>query len=152
MSPAGWLPVHRDQLRAQRSVTSMGKLYLADCQEPDQLRNPRLGNRVWATFTFYVMHNKDRHHLQLQNNLLHAALITLDAYHKASLQVVNTRYVPENKGRLLSNCGKWLYCCHKLLSTLDMCVSSYLNIRCKTFVLQLVCLNNAYGNILWTLQ
>ena len=27
-SLAGWLPVHRDQLRAQRSVTSMGKLYL----------------------------------------------------------------------------------------------------------------------------
>jgi len=27
-SPAGWLPVHRDQLRAQCSVTSMGKLYL----------------------------------------------------------------------------------------------------------------------------
>ena len=27
-SPAGWLPVHRDQLRAQRSVTSMGKLYV----------------------------------------------------------------------------------------------------------------------------
>ena len=27
-SPAGWLPVDRDQLRAQRSVTSMGKLYL----------------------------------------------------------------------------------------------------------------------------
>jgi len=28
MSPAGWLPVHRDQLRAQRSVTSMGNLTL----------------------------------------------------------------------------------------------------------------------------
>ena len=27
-SPAGWLPVHRDQLRAQRSVTSMGELHL----------------------------------------------------------------------------------------------------------------------------
>ena len=27
-SPAGWLPVHRDQLGAQRSVTSMGKRYL----------------------------------------------------------------------------------------------------------------------------
>jgi len=27
-SPAGWLPVRRDQLRAQCSVTSMGKLYL----------------------------------------------------------------------------------------------------------------------------
>jgi len=27
-SPAGWLPVHRDQLRAQRSVTSMGELFL----------------------------------------------------------------------------------------------------------------------------
>ena len=24
---AGWLPVHRDQLQAQRSVTSMGELY-----------------------------------------------------------------------------------------------------------------------------
>ena len=27
-SPAGWLSVHRDQLRAQRSVSSMGSLYL----------------------------------------------------------------------------------------------------------------------------
>jgi len=27
-SPAGWLPVHRDQLWAQRSVMSMGSLYL----------------------------------------------------------------------------------------------------------------------------
>jgi len=27
-SPAGWLPVHRDQLRAQCSITSMGELYL----------------------------------------------------------------------------------------------------------------------------
>ena len=27
-SPAGCLPVHRDQFRAQRSVTSMGELYL----------------------------------------------------------------------------------------------------------------------------
>jgi len=27
-SPAGWLPVHRDQLRAQHSVSSMRSLYL----------------------------------------------------------------------------------------------------------------------------
>jgi len=27
-SPASWLPVHRDQLRAKRSVMSMGELYL----------------------------------------------------------------------------------------------------------------------------
>ena len=27
-SAAGWLPVHRDQLRAQRTVASMGSLYL----------------------------------------------------------------------------------------------------------------------------
>ena len=27
-SPAGWMPVHRDQLRAQRWVSSMGSLYL----------------------------------------------------------------------------------------------------------------------------
>ena len=26
----------------------------ADCQEPDQLQNPTLGNRVWATFTFFT--------------------------------------------------------------------------------------------------
>jgi len=26
----------------------------ADCQEPDQLRNPTLGNRVWVTFTFLL--------------------------------------------------------------------------------------------------
>jgi len=25
--PADWLPVHRDQLRVQRSVTSMGRIY-----------------------------------------------------------------------------------------------------------------------------
>ena len=24
----------------------------ADCKNRDQLRNPTLGNRVWATFTF----------------------------------------------------------------------------------------------------
>jgi len=27
-SPAGWLPVHRDQLQAQHSVSSIGKSYL----------------------------------------------------------------------------------------------------------------------------
>ena len=27
-SPAGWLPVHWDQLRAQRLVSSMGNLYI----------------------------------------------------------------------------------------------------------------------------
>ena len=27
-SPLGWLPVHEDQIRAQRSVTSMGELHL----------------------------------------------------------------------------------------------------------------------------
>jgi len=27
-SPAGWLPVHRDQLQTQRLITSMGELYL----------------------------------------------------------------------------------------------------------------------------
>ena len=31
-SPAGWLPAHRDQLRAQRSVSSMGRVYLFNMQ------------------------------------------------------------------------------------------------------------------------
>ena len=29
----------------------------ADCQEPDQLHNPTLGNRVWAAFTFTFTDN-----------------------------------------------------------------------------------------------
>ena len=37
-SPAGWLPVHRDQLRAQRLVTSMGKLYLFTFTSPPHLK------------------------------------------------------------------------------------------------------------------
>ena len=33
----------------------------ADCQENrDQLRNPTLGNRVWATFTFFRPHETER--------------------------------------------------------------------------------------------
>ena len=43
-SPAGWLHVHRDQLRAQRSVTSMGKLYLL----PTRLCQSSI---CWATAT-----------------------------------------------------------------------------------------------------
>jgi len=37
VSPAGWLPVHRDQLRAQRSVSSMGSLYLLPLVEAASL-------------------------------------------------------------------------------------------------------------------
>ena len=39
-SPAGWLPVHRDQLRAQCSVTSMGKLYLFFTANLQRQRRP----------------------------------------------------------------------------------------------------------------
>ena len=42
--PAGWLPVHRDQLQAQRSVTSMGKTlpFLLKILVPQcSLRQPR---------------------------------------------------------------------------------------------------------------
>jgi len=40
---AGWLPVHWDQLQAQRSVTSMGSLYLFTIsQELMQLESPNL--------------------------------------------------------------------------------------------------------------
>ena len=38
-SPAGWLPVHRDQLRAQRSVSSMGKPLPLPLQCWDGLRS-----------------------------------------------------------------------------------------------------------------
>ena len=40
-------------------MTAYGRVYdsrhlQADCKEPDQLRNPSIGNRVWATFTFFT--------------------------------------------------------------------------------------------------
>jgi len=38
-------------MEAYRRVYDLCHLQ-ADWQEPDQLRNPTLGNRVWATFTF----------------------------------------------------------------------------------------------------
>jgi len=31
----------------------------ADCQEPNQLRNPTLGRRVWAVFTFFIITSID---------------------------------------------------------------------------------------------
>ena len=50
-SPADWLPVHRDQLRAQRSVTSMGKLYLfikqSNSVQADCKSTPRLNKDLW---------------------------------------------------------------------------------------------------------
>jgi len=41
-SPAGSLPVHRDQLQAQRSVTSMGKLYLLTFNNVSHFRPHKL--------------------------------------------------------------------------------------------------------------
>jgi len=35
----------------------------ADCQERDLLRNPTLGNRVWATFTFFYQMGADKLYL-----------------------------------------------------------------------------------------
>jgi len=39
----------------------------ADCQERDQLWNPTLGNRVWATFTFFMI--KELHIGRMQKKL-----------------------------------------------------------------------------------
>jgi len=41
-------------MAAYRRVYDSRHLH-ADCQEPYQLRNPTLGNRVWATFTFFTI-------------------------------------------------------------------------------------------------
>ena len=40
-------------MAAYRRVYDSGHLQ-ADCQNWDQLQNPTLSNRVWATFTFLV--------------------------------------------------------------------------------------------------
>jgi len=56
-SPAHWLPVHRDQLWAQRLVTCMGELYLVTCKNDlpisDQAHDKRqcmtgLKDRHWT--------------------------------------------------------------------------------------------------------
>ena len=44
-SPAGWLPVHRNQLRAQRSVSSMWSLYLLPFYLLIQLNLPQAAVR-----------------------------------------------------------------------------------------------------------
>jgi len=50
-SPDGWLPVHWDQLRAERSVTSMGEIYLSVCSR-QQSRHWRESRGVeWCTKT-----------------------------------------------------------------------------------------------------
>jgi len=50
-SPAGWLPVHRDQLRAQRSVSSMGKplafINLHKTADYLNVRTPSLDDTKW---------------------------------------------------------------------------------------------------------
>jgi len=46
-SPAGWLPVHRDQLRAQRSVSSMGNLYLYLLLSPFE-KKMQVQEQVWV--------------------------------------------------------------------------------------------------------
>jgi len=53
-SPAGWLPVHRDQLRAQRSVSSTGTryLYLFTCCAFDADVRVRRGDDYVRVFLF----------------------------------------------------------------------------------------------------
>ena len=65
MSPAGWLPVHRDQLRAQRSVTSMGKLHLLpfSCQNGNNLSSTEMVVSfryvtLWVTDVMPIFRNR----------------------------------------------------------------------------------------------
>ena len=47
---AGWLPVHRDQLRTQRSVTSMGSLYFFISLHYYYTRSNSLNIAVWRNY------------------------------------------------------------------------------------------------------
>jgi len=57
-SPAGWLPVHRDQLRAQRSVSSMKSLYLylftVWCEKPGHRSLSQRGTLRSLTMTLLL--------------------------------------------------------------------------------------------------
>jgi len=50
-SPAGWLPVYRDQFRAQRSVTSTGKLYLLPFLRPSATKRAKRWAFPASSFT-----------------------------------------------------------------------------------------------------
>ena len=57
-SPAGWLPVHRDHLRAQLSVTIMGTLYrLADALIDDCGQNFTESGHLRRTMTATWRHH-----------------------------------------------------------------------------------------------
>jgi len=59
-SPVGWLPVHRDQLRAQCSETSMGKLYVLRIEMHNHASaSSTIDNRVTLNFdhlTIWPLH------------------------------------------------------------------------------------------------
>jgi len=61
-SPAGWLPVHRDQLQAQCSVTSMGKLYLFTWN-PHYNKDKFLLERIQHCFT-RIFPTSDHYHMK----------------------------------------------------------------------------------------
>jgi len=70
-SAAGWLPVHRDQLRAQRSVSSMGSLYLF-------YYRPLIGsdNLEWPS--------RSIHRLQVFSNGIFRTVVQTFNWHRAS--------------------------------------------------------------------
>jgi len=73
-SPAGWLPVHRDQLRAQRSMSSMGSLYL---------------------FTFYRCHASTSICHTLPVRIMYLPVRTSHSYQSQVhvIQLLHTRYL-----------------------------------------------------------
>ena len=99
-SPADWLPVHRDWLWTQRSVSSMGKLYFfSHCKSNACFRKYRLSTAeklVEAETTFHgyliVLHTK----MHLDLDTAHVPTIQLDienahAYNKSILYRCVTR-------------------------------------------------------------
>ena len=53
-SPASWLPVHRDQLRAQRLVMSIGKLYLLPLFTARTLEQQSNQKQIEPTYGHYT--------------------------------------------------------------------------------------------------
>ena len=88
-SPAGWLPVHRDQLRAQRSLTSMGKLYLLPVQHSCKTWQSS-STKLFSHSTNWGPNKTAGSHLELpsmqSNNEVYAVVI------KRWLQIMPTIY------------------------------------------------------------
>ena len=126
-SPAGWLSVHQDQLQAQRSVTSMGKVYL-----------------YWREPTLKVKPTDQRDRTATTSDLNGRAIWSFRCY-------VSDVWLSDNSV-VKSSCDMWI-CCDMcaMLSIIDfLCTWTLMNLYISR-VSPLLCFLCIYAPVLYHL-